>query len=138
MTQRRAKVIRPTKLEVRPDLLEAFTALGVPASTFAEIVNREQAKGTTQAEFDQGLEGEAAKARAAKEANEEAQARAEDERRLAERDANRKAFAGMALQGILASPDDKFGNDFHGLVKLAVSYADALCDRLDKPAETEE
>ena len=46
MTQRRAKVIRPTKLEVRPDLLEDFAALGVPANAWPPVVAREQAKGT--------------------------------------------------------------------------------------------
>lgn len=139
MTQRRAKVILPTTLTVRPDLLEAFADLGVPANAFDQIVAREQAKGTTQTEFDAGLEEQAEKGRAAKKANEEAAALAEAEHVAAERKANRTALAGMALQGILAGP---LAGDtdltFRGLARLAVSYADALLDGLDKPVEAED
>lgn len=136
MTQRRAKVIRPTKLEVRPDLLEDFAALGVPANAWPPVVAREQAKGTTQAEFDAGLEDELAAGREAKEANVKAAAEQAAEQAAAERKANRAAFAGMALQGIL--PGARAEDGIAYLARLAVDYADALCDQLDKPAETEE
>lgn len=132
MTQRRAKVIRPTKLVVSDDIIAAFAGLGVPAQAFPEIVAREQAKGTTQEEFDAGLVSELETGRKQREQARLDNEKAEAERKATERQANRTALAGMALQGLLSGTT---AWDYYEVARKAAEYADALLWALDTTGE---
>lgn len=66
-----------------------------------------------------------------KAAEREAAYRAEQE--VAERKANRAAFAGLAMQGLLANPDVNF-KAASQYSKAAVAHADGLLKALDAPA----
>lgn len=99
------------------------------------FVVQASADGRTQEDFDAQIaeiRANVVRAKAEREAHEAEQA-------AAERKANRYAFAGMALQGLLAG-QIPFGNernralDKGEIAKLSVSYADDLLDALDAPA----
>lgn len=124
----KGKVV-PTTLTVSDEVFAPFEALGLTRDNLDGFVNQEQARGTSQDEFDTMLKAEGERATAAHKANEEAKAKAEAEQRAA----TRSAFAGMALQGILAGPlAAREGVALDSLAELAVYYADAVQKALDK------
>lgn len=86
-------------------------------------------KGITQDRWDHDVAEVIANKRKAEERD--AAYRAEQE--AAERKANRAAFAGIALQGLLANPETSISR-LKDYAKTAVTYADALLDALDAPA----
>lgn len=125
----KGKVV-PTTLTVSDEVFAPFEALGLTRDNLGGFVQQEQARGTSQDEFDAMLKAEGERATAAHKANEEAKAKAEAEQRAA----TRSAFAGMALQGLLAnvSPGDPAS-----VAERAVEYADAVQKALDKPVQAD-
>lgn len=122
-----AKITLQLSEDDRAFLLEqGNTAQGIDA-----FVTQSTAEGRTQAELDAMIADtrkHVAEAKAEREAHEAAQA-------AAERKANRYAFAGMALQGLLSNDNLLTPQDgLKTVARVAVTYADALLDALDAPA----
>lgn len=95
------------------------------------FVVQASADGRTQEDFDAQIaeiRANVVRAKAEREAHEAEQA-------AAERKANRYAFAGMALQGLLSNDNLLTPQDgLKTVARVAVTYADALLDALDAPA----
>lgn len=111
-----------------PTLTEAQFAegeeLGYSRAHLQAALDKSIGDGATQEQIDQDLEAAFESGRAAKRANDEARA----EQAAAERRANRAAFAGMALQGLLANVTPGQPED---VAARAIEYADALTEALD-------
>lgn len=99
--------------------------LGFKRAQLQHALDKSIADGISQEQLDKDVEAAFASARDAKRANDEARA----EQAATERRANRAAFAGMALQGLLAGTNAP--NEFGRVVALSVEYADALIEALD-------
>ena len=120
--------VTPITLQLSEDDRAFLIEQGNTEQGLDAFVTQCTAEGRTQDELNAMIADtrkNAAKAKAEREAHEAAQA-------AAERKANRYAFAGMALQGLLGGPNSQF--ELKANAKLAVTYADALLDALDAPA----
>ena len=120
--------VTPITLQLSEDDRAFLLEQGNTEQGLDAFVVQASADGRTQEDFDAQIaeiRGNVVRAKAEREAHEAAQA-------AAERKANRYAFAGMALQGLLGGPNSQF--ELKTNAKLAVTYADALLDALDAPA----
>lgn len=122
-----AKVTKIT-LTVSDEQRSFLTGEGYTDEAIDAMAKENGDKGITQDRWDHDVAEVIANKRKAEERD--AAYRAEQE--AAERKANRAAFAGIALQGLLAGPNAV--QELKANAKLAVRYADALLDALDAPA----
>lgn len=122
-----AKVTKIT-LTVSDEQRSFLTGEGYTDEAIDAMAKENGDKGITQDRWDHDVAEVIANKRKAEER--EAAYRAEQE--AAERKANRAAFAGIALQGLLAGPNAV--QELKANAKLAVRYAYALLDALDAPA----
>ena len=98
--------------------------LGFKRAQLQHALDKSIADGISQEQLDKDVEAAFASARDAKRANDEARA----EQAATERRANRAAFAGMALQGLLANVTP---GQPEAVATLAIEYVDALIEALD-------
>lgn len=121
----------PTTLQLSEDDRAFLIEQGNTEQGLDAFVVQASADGRTQEDFDAQIaeiRGNVVRAKAEREAHEAAQA-------AAERKANRYAFAGMALQGLLSNDNLLTLQDgLKTVARVAVIYADALLDALDAPA----
>lgn len=121
--------VTPTTLQLSEDDRAFLLEQGNTAQGLDAFVAQCTAEGATQEQFDARIDAirkNVEQAKAEREAHEAAQA-------AAERAAQRSAFAGMAMQGLLANPDTGF-EAISQYAKAAVAHADALLKALDAPA----
>lgn len=122
--------VTPITLQLSEDDRAFLLEQGNTAQGLDAFVTQCTAEGRTQDELNAMIADtreNVARAKAEREAHEAAQA-------AAERASQRSAFAGMALQGLLANPDVDF-SAVSQYAKAAVAHADALLKALDAPAE---
>lgn len=119
-----------TTLTLSEEVFAEGEALGFSRAQLEHALAKSIADGITQEQLDKDVEAAFENARAAKKANDEARQEQEAEVRKA----NRAAFAGMALQGILS-------REYHrpkDAAAIAVRNADALLKALDEEPSDEE
>jgi hypothetical protein len=119
-----------TTLTISDEVFAEGEALGFSRAQLEHALAKSIADGITQEQLDKDVEAAFENARAAKKANDEARQEQEAEVRKA----NRAAFAGMALQGILS-------REYHrpkDAAAIAVRNADALLKALDEEPSDEE
>ena len=117
--------VTPITLQLSEDDRAFLLEQGNTAQGLDAFVTQCTAEGRTQDELNAMIADtrtNVARAKAEREAHE-----------AAERASQRSAFAGMALQGLLANPDVDF-SAISQYAKAAVAHADALLKALDAPA----
>lgn len=120
-----------TTLTLSDEQRAALADMGIPKAEVEHALAKSIADGKTQDELDADVAAAIESHEAAKAANEKARQEQEAEVRKA----NRAAFAGMALQGILSRQHHRPKE----AAAIAVGYADALLAALDEePSEDEE
>ena len=119
-----------TTLTLSDEVFAEGEALGFNRAGLEQALAKSQADGITQEQLDKDVETAFENARAAKKANEKAR----EEQAAEQRKANRAAFAGMALQGIVAGGP----TDPREAALGAIKYADALLAALDAEPSGEE
>lgn len=123
--------VTPITLQLSEDDRAFLIEQGNTEQGLDAFVVQASADGRTQEDFDAqiaDIRANVVRAKAEREAHEAAQA-------AAERKANRYAFAGMALQGLLSNDNLLTPQDgLKTVARVAVTYADALLDALDAPA----
>lgn len=120
--------VMPITLQLSEDDRAFLLEQGNTAQGLGAFVTQCTAEGRTQDELNAMIADtreNVARAKAEREAHEAAQA-------AAERASQRSAFAGMAMQGLLANPDVDF-SAVSQYAKAAVAHADALLKALDAP-----
>ena len=122
-----------TTLTLSDDQREALAGMGIPQAEIEHALQKSIADGKTQDELDTDIAAAIESHQQALAANEKAR----EEQAAEQRKANRAAFAGMALQGILANPT------WYGVVprisaQTALQHADALLAALDAETSDEE
>ena len=120
--------VTPITLQLSEDDRAFLLEQGNTEQGLDAFIAQSTAEGCTQAALDTMIADtreNVARAKAEREAHEAAQA-------AAERASQRSAFAGMALQGLLANPDVDF-SAVSQYAKAAAAHADALLKALDAP-----
>lgn len=120
----------PTKLTMRDADREMFLADGNSEAGIEAFIDQAQAEGATQAEFDARIDEIRVNVAKAKEEYERQQAEFKAAKEAEERKMRRDAFAGMALQGLLANPDVDLGS-VSKYARAAAAHADGLLKALD-------
>ena len=119
-----------TTLTLSDEQRKALTGMGIPEAEVEHALQKSIADGKTQDELDTDIAAAIESHQQALAANEKAR----EEQAAEQRKANRAAFAGMALQGILAReyyrPKEA--------AEIAVRQADALLAALDAEPSGEE
>ena len=120
-----------TTLTLSAEQRKALTGMGIPEAEVEHALQKSIADGKTQDELDTDIAAAIESHQQALAANEKAR----QEQAAEQRKANRAAFAGMALQGIVASGSTTGPRD---VALEAVEYADALLAALDAEPSGEE
>lgn len=119
-----------TTLTLSAEQRKALTGMGIPEAEVEHALQKSIADGKTQDELDTDIAAAIESHQQALAANEKAR----EEQAAEQRKANRAAFAGMALQGIVAGGS----TDPRGAALEALQHADALLAALDaKPSDEE-
>ena len=119
-----------TTLTLSDEQRKALTGMGIPEAEVEHALQKSIADGKTQDELDTDIAAAIESHQQALAANEKAR----EEQAAEQRKANRAAFAGMALQGILTRWDHRPKE----AAVIAVGYADALLAALDAEPSGEE
>lgn len=120
-----------TTLTLSDKQRKALTGMGIPEAEVEHALQKSIADGKTQDELDTDIAAAIESHQQALAANEKAR----QEQAAEQRKANRAAFAGMALQGIVASGSTTGPRD---VALEAIEYADALLAALDAEPSDEE
>lgn len=119
-----------TTLTLSAEQRKALTGMGIPEAEVEHALQKSIADGKTQDELDTDIAAAIESHQQALAANEKAR----EEQAAEQRKANRAAFAGMALQGIVAGGS----TDPREAALEAIEYADALLAALDAEPSGEE
>lgn len=119
-----------TTLTLSDKQRKALTGMGIPEAEVEHALQKSIADGKTQDELDTDIAAAIESHQQALAANEKAR----QEQAAEQRKANRAAFAGMTLQGIVASGS----TDPREAALEAIEYADALLAALDAEPSDEE
>lgn len=119
-----------TTLTLSDEQRKALTGMGIPEAEVEHALQKSIADGKTQDELDTDIAAAIESHQQALAANEKAR----QEQAAEQRKANRAAFAGMALQGIVAGGS----TDPREAALEAIEYADALLAALDAEPSDEE